>query len=107
MKICPNCGAEVEDHFELCWKCNYSFAEGKTAEIQDERETDIICLRCETPMYYEGNYNVRVGIMPEGWKNLDLYACPECGKVEFFIPEQELRKRKELWKTLIPNNHES
>ena len=29
MKICPNCGAEVEDHFELCWKCNYSFEEEK------------------------------------------------------------------------------
>ena len=101
MKICPNCGEEVEENFELCWKCNYSFETGKVVVICDERETDLKCLRCGTPMYWEGNYNVRVGIISESWKNLDMYTCPQCGKAEFFLPEKELRKRKELLEKLI------
>lgn len=101
MKICPNCSAEVEENFDLCWKCNYSFEMGKVADIQDERETTLECLRCGNPMYFEGNYNVRVGIIPESWKNLDMYACCQCGKVEFFISENELRKRRELLDKLI------
>ncbi len=98
MKNCPNCNAEREDGFELCWNCGYSFTEKKIIEI-DNIETDgkgkkINCLRCKTAMLYSGNYKFHEG-MPTGFfgaigelfinrESFDLYLCPKCGKVEFF-----------------------
>lgn len=29
MKNCPNCNSEVEDNFNICWNCNYSFTQNK------------------------------------------------------------------------------
>lgn len=100
MKICPNCQAEVEDQFDLCWKCNYSFTAGRVVEIQDERECDITCLRCETPMYFEGNYYFREGFLVETGKSFDVYVCPECGKAEFFLPVKEVERRKRMFENL-------
>ena len=46
MKNCPNCSSELEDNFDLCWNCNYSFAENKVVEFEDtenkEKQKDII-----------------------------------------------------------------
>lgn len=94
MKICPNCQVEVQDHFELCWKCNYGFLEKKVAELQDKRECEIECLRCRVPMYHEGNYDFREGLLVETGKNFDVYVCPRGGKAEFFLPVEEIIKRK-------------
>ena len=33
---CPNCQAEVEDSFGICWKCNYSFTEKKVLVFDEE-----------------------------------------------------------------------
>ena len=33
MKICPKCHEEVEDSFEICWNCNYSFPDDKILDI--------------------------------------------------------------------------
>ena len=45
MKNCPNCSSELEDNFDLCWNCNYSFAENKVVEFEDtenkEKQKDI------------------------------------------------------------------
>ena len=35
MKNCPNCNSEVEDLFDLCQNCNYSFTENKIVEFED------------------------------------------------------------------------
>lgn len=100
MKKCPNCKAEIEDNFELCWNCNYSFTEEKIIEFKDietlEKEKDIDCLRCKTPMLYSGNYRFHegarigffgaIGEMFVNRESFDLYLCPKCGKVEFFSP---------------------
>ncbi|QEC51666.1 hypothetical protein EDD80_102204 [Anseongella ginsenosidimutans] len=98
MKNCPNCNSEMEDHFELCWNCNYSLSQGKVVEITESlpgtRELD--CLRCGIPMIYSGNYRfhegARMGILGNIFEiflnreSFDLYLCPKCGKVEFFSP---------------------
>lgn len=98
MKICPNCQAEVEDNFDLCWNCNYSFSEQKVVEIAeaDPLKKQLDCLRCHTPMRYIGNYKFHEGTRTGVFGNLfelfvarqsfDLYVCPRCGKVEFFVP---------------------
>ena len=99
MKTCPNCKAEIENNFELCWNCNYSLSENKIVEIKDIELTgsrDLICLRCDSSMLFAGNYKFHegartgvLGFIGEILVNrecFDLYLCPKCGKVEFFTP---------------------
>lgn len=98
MKICPNCHEEVEDNFEICWKCNYSFTDGKILDLEsaDDAGRAIDCLRCHVRMAYSGEYKFLEGTRLGALGNLfelfqnretfDLYVCPKCGKVEFFSP---------------------
>ncbi|TKG94034.1 hypothetical protein EYV94_14865 [Puteibacter caeruleilacunae] len=99
MKNCPNCNAELEDNFNVCWNCDYSLTEQKIVQFEEPQQGSrkIDCLRCHIPMQYAGNYKfhegTRVGVMGsifEAFQNresFDLYLCPKCGKVEFFSPE--------------------
>jgi DNA-directed RNA polymerase subunit RPC12/RpoP len=98
MKQCPNCNSEVEDSFNLCWNCNYSFTEDKVIDIKDLTSggRDIDCLRCEIPLIYSGLYKfhegAKVGVFGSLFEiflnreQFELYICPKCGKVEFFSP---------------------
>lgn len=99
MKYCPNCKAVVEDNFDVCWNCNFSFVENKVVDFRDTEikgNRDLDCLRCKTNMNYAGNYffhegpKVGVfGVLGEAFLSrisFDIYVCPECGKVEMFIP---------------------
>ncbi len=102
MKNCPNCQSEVEDNFEVCWNCQYSFPENQIIEFSDEdkKEIDrkINSLRCEIPMIDSGNFKFhegfKIGIFGDlfDWfqnrETFNLYYCPNCGKVEFFIPNK-------------------
>jgi len=134
MKSCPNCKVEVEDHFELCWNCQYSFSD---AQVLKENEFNLICpacnveieaslnfcpnckhdlrsvievdkhgvpgpvkqiecLRCGVQMSFNGNFRfhegTRVGAFGDLFElftnreSFDLYFCPNCGKVEFYMP---------------------
>ena len=40
MKICPKCHEEVEDSFEICWNCNYSFPDDKILDMTPAEESD-------------------------------------------------------------------
>ncbi len=133
MKKCPKCNAELEDNFEVCWNCQYSFVDNKVlgnndfklicpkcnaeiepslyycpkchydlSEINKESGTkpqgpkNVECLRCKVPLDYQGNFKFHEGSRIGAWGNLfellennesfDLYTCPKCGKVEFFLP---------------------
>lgn len=104
-KTCPNCRAEVEENFEMCWNCNYSFLEDKVVEIKDFQselesgDVNMLCLRCSKPMKYSGNFKFhegpRMGALGDLFElfvnkeSFDLYVCPQCGKVEFFVPMEE------------------
>lgn len=108
MKKCPNCSSEVENNFDLCWNCQYSFSDKR---ILDKKELTAInekmdlrfkapknmdCLRCKVPITYQGNYKfhegTRIGVLGNLFeffvnrKSFDLYSCPNCGKAEFFLP---------------------
>jgi len=101
MKTCPNCKSEIDDNFELCWNCNYSMIDKKVVEIKDISlgSREIQCLRCNIQLIYSGEYKfhegARVGFFGnffEAFLNrekFDLYICPKCGKVEFYIPKKE------------------
>jgi hypothetical protein len=133
MKNCPKCNAEVDDNFDLCWNCQYSFVDkvvlagndfklicpkcgietestysycprchcdlsdiNSQAGIIPQGPKNIDCLRCKTPMVYQGNFRFHEGTRLGALGNLfelftnresfDLYGCPNCGKVEFFLP---------------------
>ena len=67
MKKCPKCNAEVEDTFDLCWNCNYSFKQNKIADIIDESQLgkkELDCLRCHNQMQYAGTYKFHEGANP-------------------------------------------
>ncbi len=96
MKTCPNCGVEIETNFDVCWNCNYSLKEKHILEFADsEKKKDIRCLRCNVKLDYSGAYKFHEGAKIGFFGNLfeafvnrekfDLYTCPKCGKVEFFI----------------------
>ena len=136
MKRCPKCNSEVDDNFDLCWNCQYSFSENKVLNSDDfllicpncKTEIDptmnfcpscqhdlsevknnsdekpqgtkqINCLRCNIKLEYQGNYRfhegTRIGALGDLFElfmnreSFDLYYCPQCGKVEFFLPMYE------------------
>ncbi len=133
MKKCPKCNSEVDDNFNLCWNCQYSFVDNKILDnsdfklicpkckneiesslsycpnchydlseinkeigIRPQGPKSVDCLRCKVTLEYQGNYRFHEGTRVGALGNLfelftnresfDLYSCPKCGKVEFFIP---------------------
>ena len=105
MWTCRKCRETVEDSFEACWSC------GTTKEgVEDrafrrvsdgappEREPDpdpISCPRCAQPLQYVGTKRLHEGT---NWgvfgelgelfvkrEHFDVYVCPRCGRVEFFV----------------------
>lgn len=101
MKNCPNCNSQIEDNFELCWNCNYSFTEGRIIDIKDSTSgcREIDCLRCKIPLLYSGQYKFHEGAKSGVFGNIfeifvnrekfDLYICSKCGKVEFYSPAND------------------
>ena len=57
MKICPNCRSEVDDNFDICWNCQYSFAEDRVISKNEFSET---CPYCNADI------------------NPELKYCPSC-----------------------------
>ena len=61
--------------------------------------THLTCLRCTAPMRYVkqerlqlGQTDWILGDLPNlfaGAMSVDIYTCPSCGKVEFFLAEGE------------------
>lgn len=60
---------------------------------------DLICLRCNTEMKYNGTKKIQLGetgwIMGDlpnliaGAMEVDIYVCAKCGKIEFYHTEQK------------------
>ena len=70
----------------------------------DGRGLSIDCLRCQVKMAYSGKYEFHEGMNTGVLGNLfelfqnreafDLYVCPKCGKVEFFVTLDREREFK-------------
>jgi Zn finger protein HypA/HybF involved in hydrogenase expression len=97
--ICPSCHAEIDAHYRYCPYCKYDLK--AVSEIDQHGVPgpvqQIDCLRCKTPMSFTGNMRFHEGTRIGALGNLfelftnresfDVYFCPKCGKVEFFLPE--------------------
>jgi hypothetical protein len=137
MRICPNCRSEVDDNFDICWNCQYSFTDERVLSKSEFSETcpycnvelsssfeycpncqkklglnsipsdpssyvgesKVDCIRCKIPMIYKGNFRFDDGPRFGAFGNLNalftnieslnVYYCPNCGKIEFFMPMEE------------------
>ena len=99
---CKICSAAVEDDACLnCWKCSSprDLTEVQTTELRQKHEARLSiyrdCLRCDGQMAYAGTKTFREGGGLAGFDGLgdlfvgseryDVYFCPSCGKVEFYV----------------------
>ncbi|MBK6564731.1 MAG: hypothetical protein IPL63_16580 [Saprospiraceae bacterium] len=98
MKTCPTCKSEVEDTFGKFLNCQFSFVDG--VKLYPENQTvsngSKLCLRFDVPMEFQGNFRFhegsKIGVLGNLFElftnreSFDLYNCPNCGKVDFFLP---------------------
>ena len=92
MWTCLECGEQIEDQFDSCWKCAGRIAEKKSGPIPVRNRPPMQCLRCEEDLEYLGAKYIsgdgflgQLADLLRGSSRLDAYACPECGHVEFFV----------------------
>jgi len=86
------CGEEIEDQFDSCWKCARQAQPAKPGAVLQERPA-MQCLRCRKNMEYYGNkrfyegghFAALMGDLFVNRESFDVYACPQCGHVEFFV----------------------
>lgn len=65
-------------------------AEGEHEELEAPEDTG--CTRCDAPLIFLGKKNLHEGgsfFLPDVFENreqLEMWACSDCGHVEFFMP---------------------
>ena len=108
MWTCRKCNESGEDGFDVCWKCGTS-REGiedpafRTDPTPTETESapvtklvnPISCPRCNKALEYVGRKRFHegtnwgffgeVGELFVKREHFDVYVCPRCGRVEFFV----------------------
>ena len=114
---CVKCREELEETFDVCWKCGTSRegvedpdfraadevplepvteAVGEAVEPRQEADrSPLMCPRCQrmldfvgTKSFHEGTRWGFLGDLGELFVNkerFDVYCCPRCGRVEFFV----------------------
>lgn len=109
MWLCSKCNESVDEKFDACWKCGTSWdgvedphfkGASVAAEIAPEAAPaatvdPIRCDRCNVPLDYVGrkrfhegtNWGVlgELGELFVKREHFDIYVCPRCGRVEFFV----------------------
>jgi hypothetical protein len=94
--MCSGCREMIDDSFDACWKCGTT-AEGVTPApvVEASGPPALSCLRCQetiehlgTKSFHEGTNWGMLGELGELFirrERFDVYACPRCGKLEFFV----------------------
>ena len=92
MWTCSKCGEKLQDNFDSCWKCNHTRA-GEPVVASTQHLLD--CVRCAIKMEYVGTKRFhegpRWGVLGDlgelfvKRESFDVFVCPRCGRVEFFI----------------------
>lgn len=102
MWSCKHCSETNDDDQLICWHCGTGKdgsappsgwrSELATPVAATDRELN--CLRCASSMihtgrknFHEGSYlaEVVLGELSTNREAFDVYACSNCGKVEFFL----------------------
>lgn len=97
MKNCPNCQAEMPKDHDICWNCNFDLIDKKVIpteeskkEPKEEKRKSLNCLRCNTKLIFGSrrNFNRGFNMLDQALREpeiIDLYVCPNCKKVEFYL----------------------
>jgi hypothetical protein len=95
MWTCSKCGEKHEDHFDSCWKCNHTRAGQPVAAPPPPEKRPLHCVRCATELEYVGtkrfHEGARWGVLGDlgelfvNRESFDVFLCPLCGRVEFFV----------------------
>ena len=95
--ICPGCNREIESSLNYCPICHYDLKElNEQNDTPSKFPKHIDCLRCNVQLEYQGNFKFHetrvrasdnLSELFTNRESFDLYCCPICGKVEFFLPE--------------------
>lgn len=111
---CKVCEQEIEDDtWEQCWKCSSvrDLDEEQVAHLRERHEGKVArlpdCLRCQHGMTYAGTKLFHEGARYGAWfgntgeffvnrEAFDVYFCPQCGKVEFYLDGIGDEQRGEL-----------
>lgn len=100
MWTCKVCSKSIEDGEPFCYHCGTppSVDDRTAARIREKREARRLkCLRCRTPLHFAGVkyfhegrtawgfWLGNLGELLTGREAYDVYVCPHCGRLEFFV----------------------
>ncbi|AXK70857.1 hypothetical protein DWG18_00170 [Lysobacter sp. TY2-98] len=96
---CPRCGTQNDADYALCASCG-ARPDGSINPAMAETAPGgrvLDCLRCGRPMTFRGSQRFHEGSQAAPFllgglgellvnrQTFDVFACPGCGKVEFFV----------------------
>lgn len=109
---CLKCAEGIEDNLEVCWNCqadrdgnpperdisaNEPADETELKRFLNQKFSPQDCLRCHGVLKFVGNKEFQEGIsfgilgdlgeLFVGHTNLEMYVCPTCLRVEFFVSD--------------------
>lgn len=110
---CLNCSEDVPDNLSVCWNCETEKpgiapgapAVGKNDESEfkqflSEKHRAKNCVRCDSQLNFAGTKAFREGTnwgilgdfgeFFERHLSLEMYVCPKCLRVEFFVSEPDV-----------------
>jgi hypothetical protein len=108
---CLNCSEDVPDNLAVCWNCEAdklgvvpSVAEkndeSELKQFLSEKHRPKNCIRCNSALTFTGTKAFREGTnwgmlgdfgeFFDGHLSLEMYVCPKCLRVEFFVSEPDV-----------------
>ncbi len=112
---CSKCNEQHADHFSSCWKCAGMDAPPRSVQVASL--PSMTCVRCETDLDFVGTKRFQEDSPGGIWgafgelfakrERFDVYACPRCGRVEFFVDGVGEEYRAEAPAPRIPRTAES
>ena len=98
---CSKCGEDIDDNFDVCWNCGTSRdgtqdpAFRRDGEAPSSGDVTLTCLRCRHALQFVGAKDLheghRWGVLGDlgelfvQKERFDMYVCPQCRHVEFFV----------------------
>jgi predicted amidophosphoribosyltransferase len=97
MKTCPQCNSQIEENFDLCWNCLFSFSQGKT---QTKDEFKLVCNRCGEEANASANFCSHCGLeltitgnKPEKHTEKLVLNCMRCNAPMRYAGKRKFQER--------------
>ena len=97
---CLNCSEDVADNLSVCWNCETAAEKDPESDFKQflsEKHRPKNCVGCNSQLNFAGTKEFREGTnwgmlgdfgeFFERHVSLEMYVCPKCLRVEFFVSE--------------------